>query len=124
MGLLMKICPLKISDSLKKTEFYFTPKHGSWLNMAEIEFSSLARQCLDRRIASQEILEAEALIWQKNRNLRDVKVNWSFTTEKAYNKLKNRYKENNKITIQNYIDRTLPQSHQCLLSYIFAQLVT
>ena len=88
--------PFEDARQLKnKLEFHFTPKHGSWLNMAEMEFSSLSRQCLDRRIASQEILESEALIWQKNRNLKAVKVNWSFTTEKARTKLRNRYNEIN-----------------------------
>ncbi len=66
--------------------------------MAEMEFSALSRQCLDRRIASQEILESEALVWQKKRNLKAVKVNWSFTTEKARTKLRNRY---NEISTQN-----------------------
>lgn len=90
--------PFEEARKLKnKLEFHFTPKHGSWLNMAEMEFSSLSRQCLDRRIESQEILESEALIWQKNRNLKAVKVNWSFTTENARKKLENRYKEINKI---------------------------
>lgn len=69
--------------------------------MAEMEFSSLSRQCLDRRIASQEILQSEALVWQKNRNLKAVKVNWSFTTEKARTKLRNRYNEISKINTQN-----------------------
>jgi hypothetical protein len=91
--------PFEDARQLKnKLEFHFTPKHGSWLNMAEMEFSSLSRQCLDRRIASQEMLEAEVLIWQKNRNLKAVKVNWSFTTEKARTKLRNRY---NEINVQN-----------------------
>ena len=94
--------PFEEARKLKnKLEFHFTPKHGSWLNMAEMEFSSLSRQCLDRRIESQEKLESEALIWQKNRNLKAVKVNWSFTTEKARTKLENRYKEINKINTQN-----------------------
>ena len=66
-----------------------------------MEFSALSRQCLDRRIESKEILESQALIWQKNRNLKAVKVNWSFTTEKARTKLENRYKEINKINTQN-----------------------
>ena len=74
-------------------EFHYTPKHGSWLNMAEIEFAALARQCLDRRIGSAQQLEQEALIWQANRNAAAIKVNWSFTTEKARDKLKNRYAE-------------------------------
>lgn len=90
--------PFEEARQLKnKLEFHFTPKHGSWLNMAEMEFSSLSRQCLERRIANQEILESETLIWQKNRNLKALKVNWSFTTEKARVKLKNRYKEISKI---------------------------
>jgi hypothetical protein len=69
--------------------------------MAEMEFSSLSRQCLDKRIASQQILESEALIWQKKRNQKAIKVNWSFTTEKARTKLKNRYNEISKINTQN-----------------------
>jgi len=77
----------------QKVEFHYTPKHGSWLNRAEIEFSALARQCLDRRIGSQQQLEAEALAWQANRNAAAIKVHWSFTTEKARDKLKNSYAE-------------------------------
>lgn len=79
----------------KKLEFHYTPKHASWLNMAEIEFSALARQCLDRRIATMEKLESEALIWQENRNKKAIKVNWTFTTETAREKLTKRYKEFN-----------------------------
>jgi hypothetical protein len=76
-----------------KFEFHFTPKHASWLNMAEMEFSSLARQCLDRRIPDKETLLKEAIIWEQKRNQLSVKVNWSFTTEKARIKLKSRYEE-------------------------------
>lgn len=94
--------PLEQARQLKhKLEFHFTPKHASWLNMAEIEFSALSRQCLDRRIATKEMLEKEALIWEKNRNANAVKVNWSFTTENARIKLKNRYQEITKIDTQN-----------------------
>ena len=86
--------PFDTVRALRHTlEFHYTPKHGSWLNMAEIEFSALSRQCLDRRIGSQPELEAEALLWQAKRNADAVKVNWSFTTEKARDKLKNRYNE-------------------------------
>lgn len=67
------------------------------LNMAEIEFSALSRQCLNRRIGSKEVLEKEALIWQSKRNIQSVKVNWSFTTDNARDKLKNRYNEISKI---------------------------
>ena len=61
--------------------------------MAEIEFAALSRQCLDQRIGTQERLEAEALAWEANRNAAATTVNWSFTTEKARDKLKNRYAE-------------------------------
>jgi hypothetical protein len=91
--------PFEEARQLKnKLEFHFMPKHGSWLNMAEMEFSALSRQCLGRRIANQEILQTEALIWQQNRNIKAVKVNWAFTTEKTRTKLKNRYNEISKIS--------------------------
>lgn len=91
--------PVETARTLRhQLEFHYTPKHGSWLNMAEIEFAALARQCLDRRIGSQQALEQETLIWEANRNQAAVKVNWFFTTEKARNKLKNRYAELAKIT--------------------------
>ena len=91
--------PVETARHLRHTlEFHYTPKHGSWLNMAEIEFAALSRQCLDQRIGTQQRLEAEALAWQAKRNAAAVKVNWSFTTEKARDKLKNRYAEVTKIT--------------------------
>lgn len=94
--------PVEEARKLKnQVEFHFTPKHASWLNMAEIEFSSLSRQCLNRRIASKDVLESEALIWQEKRNVAETKVNWSFTTDKAREKLKNRYCEISNITTQN-----------------------
>jgi len=74
-------------------EFHYTPKHASWLNMAEIEFSALSRQCLDRRIPNIDMLRQEALIWQDERNKKAIKVHWSFTTDKAREKLENRYNE-------------------------------
>ena len=69
--------------------------------MAEIEFSALSRQCLDRRIGSAQQLEEEALIWQARRNAAATKVNWSFTTEKARDTLKDRYADLTKVTTQN-----------------------
>jgi hypothetical protein len=91
--------PLETARHLRHTlEFHFTPKHGSWLNMAEIEFAALSRPCLDQRIATQQRLEQEALAWQAKRNAAATKVNWSFTTEKARDKLKNRYAEVTKVT--------------------------
>ena len=86
--------PFETARQLKsKLEFHFTPKHGSWLNIAEMEFSALSRQCLDRRIGSQSFLESEVLIWERRRNEKAIKVSWSFTTDKARVTLKNRYGE-------------------------------
>ena len=75
----------------RRFEWHYTPKHGSWLNMAEIELSALARQCLNRRIPDQETLNAEAQAWARERNDRVVKVDWRFTTEDARIKLKHLY---------------------------------
>lgn len=72
-------------------QFHFTPKHGSWLNMAEIELSVLVRQCLDRRIPTLQIPEQEALAWQNERNQAAIQVNWTFTTAQARVKLYRRY---------------------------------
>ena len=73
---------------LQKLEFIYTPKHGSWLNMAECEFSVLARQCLDRRIADTTSLTREINAWQSKRNKSDEPVDWRFTAEDARIKLK------------------------------------
>jgi len=75
----------------RRFEIHYTPKHGSWLNMAEIEFSALARQCLKRRIPDQETLDAETQAWAKVRNDEVVKVDWRFTTADARIKLKHLY---------------------------------
>ena len=75
----------------RRLEIHYTPKHGSWLNIAEIELGVLARQCLDRRIPSQEILEQETGAWQEQRNLEAIRVDWHFTTEDARIKLKSLY---------------------------------
>ena len=72
-------------------EFHYTPKHGSWLNMAEIELGVLVRQCLSRRIADKQTLEKEVAAWQYERNLKIVRVNWQFTTSDARIKLKHLY---------------------------------
>ncbi len=69
----------------------YTPKHGSWLNMAEIELSILSRQCLDRRIPDQEALKTEVATWQENRNAIARPMEWRFTTEDARVKLKKLY---------------------------------
>ncbi len=76
---------------LARLEFHYTPKHGSWLNMAEIEFGILTRQCLDRRIPEQEMLVNEVAAWEAHRNERKTTVNWQFTTTDARIKLKKLY---------------------------------
>ena len=72
-------------------EFVFTPKHGSWLNMAEIELNVLTKQCLNRRIADIEKVRSEVSAWQVHRNNRESKVNWQFTAENARIKLARLY---------------------------------
>jgi hypothetical protein len=72
-------------------EIHYTPRHGSWLNMAEIELSILARQCLDRRIADRETVQREAGAWETERNERQMTVDWRFTTADARIKLKRLY---------------------------------
>jgi hypothetical protein len=74
-----------------KLEFHYTPKHGSWLNMAEIELSVLSRQCLERRIADQATLIREVAAWEAERNAMRATVHWRFTTADARIKLKHLY---------------------------------
>ncbi len=74
-----------------RLEWHYTPKHGSWLNMAEIELSVLARQCLDRRIPDRETLGREVAAWQEGRNAAAVRADWQFTTADARTKLKRLY---------------------------------
>ena len=72
-------------------EFHLTPKHGSWLNMAEIELGVIIRQCLSRRIADKKTLETEVNAWQNERNAKVGKVDWRFKTADARIKLKHLY---------------------------------
>ena len=74
-----------------KLEIHYTPKHASWLDMAEIELSVLSRQCLDRRIPDKAMLEREVSAWEKDRNTAGGKVVWRFTTADARIKLKRLY---------------------------------
>jgi DDE superfamily endonuclease len=74
-----------------RLEIHHTPKHGSWLNMAETELSILSRQCLDRRIESQEIMVQETTTWEQNRNELGAGIDWQFTTADARIKLKRLY---------------------------------
>ena len=75
----------------ERLEIHYTPKHGSWLDMAEIEIGVLSRQCLNRRIPDQETLRSEIAAWQVQRNHEGVHVNWRFTTADARIKLKSLY---------------------------------
>lgn len=72
-------------------EFIYTPKHGSWLNMAEIELHVLMGQCLNRRIDNIKTMKKEANAWQENRNNKEAQINWQFTNDKARIKLKKLY---------------------------------
>jgi hypothetical protein len=83
--------PAEARRLLEKLEIHYTPKHGSWLNMAETELSVLARQCLDRRIADQADLAYEVAVWQDSRNEAVCRVDWRFTTADARIKLKRLY---------------------------------
>jgi hypothetical protein len=78
----------RLADRL---EIHHTPKHGSWLDIAEIELSALARQCLDRRIPDQDTLIKEVAAWEEERNAAQVTVDWQFTTADARVKLKHLY---------------------------------
>src|SRR5215203_2731578 len=75
----------------KKLEIHHTPKHGSWLNMAEIELSVLSRQCLDRRVPDFESLQGEVASWQQRRDAAGGKIDWRFSPEDARIKLKRLY---------------------------------
>ncbi len=83
--------PAEAKRLADKLEIHHTPKHGSWLNMAEIELSVLSRQCLDRRVPDFETLRTEVYAWQERRNAKDGKIDWRFTTEDARIKLKHLY---------------------------------
>lgn len=83
--------PREARRLLERLEFHYTPKHGSWLNVAEIEFSILSRQCLRGRIPDSSTLIYEIDAWESDRNNRATKVNWQFTTENARVKLKRLY---------------------------------
>ncbi len=82
-SLYQAFAPAEARRILDRLEIHYTPKHGSWLNMAEIELSVLSNQCLDRRIPDRETLDREVSAWEKERNRRDCKVNWQFTTQDA-----------------------------------------
>ncbi len=83
--------PDKAKSILDRFELVYTPKHGSWLNMAEIELNVLTGQCLNRRIGDIAVVRKEVLAWQEFRNNKNAKVNWQFTSEDARIKLSRLY---------------------------------
>jgi hypothetical protein len=83
--------PAEAHRLARRFEFVHTPKHGSWLNMAELEFAALRRQCLGRRLGSMAELTAEVSAWQEERNADEVVIHWQFTTAKARIKLHHLY---------------------------------
>jgi len=83
--------PAEAKRILDRLELHYTPKHGSWLNMAEIELSVLSRQCRERRIGEKETLKHEIAAWEQARNAKGATVNWRFTTADARIKLKRLY---------------------------------
>lgn len=76
---------------LRRVEFHYTPKHASWLNMAEIEIGILSRQCLDRRIESRQLLRSEVDAWQRARNAMERTIEWTFTRQDADQRLSRHY---------------------------------
>jgi len=83
--------PAEARRLLERLELHYTPKHGSWLNMAETELSVLATQCLNRRIPAPTILTREVAAWEQQRNEANCRVDWRFTTQDARIKLKRLY---------------------------------
>lgn len=83
--------PQKARDIINKLEFVYTPKHGSWLNIAECELSVLSRQALDKRFPTKKELEIQVTAWAKNRNNKQKGVDWQFKTKDARVKLKRLY---------------------------------
>jgi len=83
--------PQKALSLAKRLEIHHTPKHGSWLNMAEIELSVLTTQCLDRRIGDIDTLKSEISAWESNRNGAEKNIDWQFTTINTRDKLKRLY---------------------------------
>ena len=85
--------PAEARRILRKLEIHYTPKHGSWLDIAEIELNVMTRQCLSRRIDSIETLKTELTAWERERNNLEAKVNWHFRTKDARVKLISLYPE-------------------------------
>ena len=85
--------PAEARRILRRLEFHYTPKHGSWLNMAEIEIGVLSRQCLGRRIGEMDLLQSEVAAWQARRNKDGITTKWRFTVSDARSRLSYLYPE-------------------------------
>ena len=83
--------PAEARRLAERIDIHYTPKHGSWLNMAEIELSALSGQCLDRRTPDMETLQREIAAWENDRNNQQSKINWHFTNTEARTKLRHLY---------------------------------
>ena len=83
--------PAEARRLLDKIEFHYTPKHGSWVNMAETEISIMNGQCLDRRLDSQALIAREVATWENKRNDRKARIHWTFTLAAARHKLRKLY---------------------------------
>lgn len=90
-SLYKKYPPKEARRILKRLEFHYTPKHGSWLDIAEIELNVMTRQCLARRIDNIDILRSELSAWENERQEKKIKINWQFKTSDARIKLKSLY---------------------------------
>jgi len=86
--------PAEARRLLDKLEFHYTPKHGSWLNMAETEIGIMNGQCLDRRMDSQDRITQEVAAWEDKRNARKARIHWRFTLALARQKLRKLYPSN------------------------------
>jgi len=86
--------PAEARRLLDKIEWHYTPKHGSWVNMAETEISIMNGQCLDRRLDRQEKIAAEVAAWESRRNARKARIHWTFTLAAARHKLRKLYPPN------------------------------
>jgi len=86
--------PAQALRLLKRLELHYTPKHGSWLNMAEIEIGVMSQQCLDRRLDDENVVVAEVAAWEAQRNVQKAKVRWRFSVTDARVKLKKIYPSN------------------------------
>ncbi len=92
MGSFYEVVPPEIAKTLiDRFEFIYTPKHGSWLNMAEIELNVMQKQCLNRRIPDMDMLKREVKAWTSARNNKECRINWQFTTQDSRIKLKRLY---------------------------------